>query len=82
MTNCLTWCWQELLERWENEQAKIYVGNATRSTSSIPTNTFPGKITISSDLRNETDEKAKTRKQRCVSKKEPVFHDSWPVDAA
>ena len=83
MTNCLTWCWQELLERWD-----IYIKtNKQKFTlemllviymyyNSIPTNTFPGKITRYTRPEKRDRRESKTRKQKALCiEEEPVFHD-------
>lgn len=83
MTNCLTWCWQELLERWDiytkTSKQKFTCTWEMLLYNSIPTNTFSRKNHhYTRPEKRDRDEKAKnTRKQRCVlaSKKEPVFHD-------
>ena len=87
MTNCLTWLLARAIGTvgylHKNEQAKIYVGNASRSTSSIPTNTFSRKNLTHytrSEKRDRRESKNKKATLRCVSKKEPNTI-TWPVDS-
>ena len=66
MTNCLTWCWQELLERWDiytktnKQKFTLEMLLVDLHVLGIPTiaflrTPFPEKSPVTPDLRNETD---------------------------